>query len=164
MIKQYVFEISAPTTANRVKSFEFIPDKNKGNTFRIKQIDIGLTNRDAIASTDAVGFQITTTKQDEETALLSITSEYEVFTKKLVNTFTQRDDPGDSIEDIGKSLTIKDPSKNMDIVLRSGKKYFFNSIITGQDGADVTTQVKLWAQYQNSDLAEEYSEAHSVEI
>lgn len=148
MYMNYKFDISAPSVADKVKSLEFVPDKTEGNSFRIQEIVIATTNRDAVASGDKIGFQISTKSQDGNAGLYDINSEYEVWTWQKTNVFTQNDTPTDSQDDPDKAVCIKDKTRS-DIVLKSGKKYFFNSIITGQDGADVTTEVKLHAQYQD---------------
>lgn len=136
----FKFEIDAPGTADKVKSLEFTPQFKGKNAFRIEKAWIGFTNRDAEATGDKIGFQISTQNQNEAAALYDVDSEYEVFTwQKEENVLGTN----------GSHQVMNDPSKFIPIetiegtILKNGKRYYLNSICTGQDGADVTTQVKL---------------------
>jgi hypothetical protein len=158
MFEQYKFSIEAPSVADKVSALQFVPDKQKGDVFRIREIKLGLENRDAVATGDKVGIQISTKSRDAEDELYDIDSEYEVFTYQ---------EAIQALGTNGSTVVLLDTTKCMDIPvkvdikLKSGKKYFINSIITGQDAADVITHAKFLAQYENSKNAEKYDSAHS---
>lgn len=138
--------IEAPATADKVKSLEFVPDKDEGKAFRIHKTWIGFPNRDAIATTDAIGFGISTISQNENADLLDIDSEYEVFTWKEIA--LELGTNGSRTREQDSNLCLEVPGIE-GTILKSGKKYFFNAICTGQDGADVSCNVKILGQYIN---------------
>lgn len=144
--KIYKAEISAPATANKVKSLEFVPDKQKGKGFRIEKLWIAFPSRDAAATGDKIGFQISTQSQNENAALLEIDSEYEVFTKSLIENVLGTNGSHQTFDNPEECIPIPSIEGTM---LKSGKKYYFNSIVTGQDAADIVTKLKFLAQYVN---------------
>lgn len=141
----YKFQIDPPATADRVKGAEITPDRNKGASFRIERMWVNYENKDAIATTDKIGIQITKTNQNEATAFLMVDDEFEVFTWYKKETFTQ-DDRG-LAPDANIAIEVEGIAGTM---LESGKKHYINSICTGQDGADVITHVKILGQYTSA--------------
>lgn len=146
--KLYKFEIDAPATADKVKSLLLGLDKSKGNMFRIERAWVAMPNMDAIAAGDTQGFQISTLSQNENSALLAIDSEYEVFTwfreialaeAALVN----------NEESIRKYFEIPGIEGTL---LECNKKNYLNAICTGQDAADVATKVKILGQYVSTNI------------
>ena len=77
----YKFEIDAPATVNKTKSYLLPLDKNKGLAFRIEKMWIAVASLDAIAAADQIGIQFGKLERNEETTFYSIDSEYEIFTK-----------------------------------------------------------------------------------
>lgn len=141
----YKFEIDAPTTANKTKSLPIVPhnDEEK-NAFRIHRGWIGFTNKDAEATGDKIGFSISTVEWSEQADIKDIDDEHEVYSwEKTV----------EKLGTNGNRILYNEPTKFIPLgddiegtILKDGKKYYLNSLCTGQDGADVTTQVKLLGQ------------------
>lgn len=146
MNKLFKFEISANGTADKVNGLEFVPDKQLGKGFRIEKAWISFPDSDAEVTGDTKGFQISTKSLDGDADLLDIDSEYEVYTYKHVVEALGTNGNYAIKSDMNLCIPIPDISGT---VLKSGKKYFFNQLCTGQDAADVECKVKLLAQYVN---------------
>ena len=145
----YKFTIDAPATVNKVKSIEFIPDITKGRSFRIAEgSSISVPDLDAIATGDTMQFQISTQSQSEASALYEISSEYEVYTfAREFGAFTTE----------GNQVIQEDPQKKLimdgidGIHLESGKKYYMNQLVTGQDGV-LPMELNLRGSYTKKDV------------
>lgn len=139
---RFKFDLEAPATVNKVKSTEWTPDPKKGENFRIERGNIAIPDLDAIATGDTIGFSISTQSYNELAAFPTISSEYEVYTWQKEHIFTQNDQGWGENPKIKMELD-KDISG---VLLKSGKKYFLNHLITGQDGA-IGMELNLFGQY-----------------
>ena len=144
MNRRYKVSLNSPTTADKVVSKEFSPDKNEGEGFRIEKAWIQCKNRDAKLTADILGFQITTADNIESAALYDQDNKDEVFTWQEVCQLLGTN---------GSMVESQDDSKCKEIpgiagtILKTGMKYWWNTIVTGQDAADVTTHLTILGQY-----------------
>jgi glucuronate isomerase len=144
--KLYKFEIDAPATVNKTKSYLMPLDKNIGTRFRIRRMWIAVPSLDAIAAADELAIQFhRSSARDELTTLLSIIDENEIFTKKFdfhlaEAALTILDDPSIEIEVPGIEGTL----------LNCSDKNYLTRLVTGQGAAKVT-YVKILGQYENAD-------------
>jgi hypothetical protein len=152
---EYKFKIDAPATVNKVKGLEVVPDSSKGRSFRIEHGAISIPSLDALATGDTVQFQISIQDQNENAALYEINDENEVYTHALKATFTQLDEG--LVPDPQKKIILPDISG---IHLISGQKYYFNQLITGQDGA-LPMYVKLRGSYVNKPFGDDLADFHN---
>lgn len=157
-LKRFKWLIDAPTTVNKVKGVEFTPDSKKGAGFRITNGIMSVPSLDALASGDKIVFQISTQNQNEAADVYSINSEYEVVTYPLEYVMLGTNGPGIWHPDPKTGIPI--PKEIIDgITLKSGRKYYLNMLITGQDGA-ILSYVTLNGQYVNKGV---YNDQHDGE-
>jgi len=144
----YKFNLPAPATLNKVSSTRFLLDPKKGGSFFIEKAFLQIPDRDAIATTDAIGFQISTRDNSDGSTLYEISSEFSIFTWYKKETFTQddrglKDDPSVCIEIDGIKGTMLPGT------------FYLNHLITGQDGA-IDAELVLEGNYSNKVLDSDY--------
>jgi hypothetical protein len=149
----YKFELSASPTVNKVGSTEFKLSPTKGASFYIEKLWIAVPDLDAIVATDQIAFQISTKDQNGADALYDIESEYEIATEFIDFHLAE-----------GSLTTLKDPTKEFELVNFRGvqlpKAFYFNHLITGQDGA-IGCYIKIKGNYSSVVLD---SDAHNREL
>lgn len=159
-IKSIKKTIDAPATVNKVSSVKLLVDPQKGENFRCALgSHISVPDLDALATGDKIQFQISTQDQNEASALYEIDSEYEVYTFARTITFTQRDT--DLEQDPNKKLMLDEGIDGLQ--LASGKDYYLNSLITGQDGA-IPMKVHLRGNHTNNPDADDMKDMHNEAI
>jgi hypothetical protein len=145
--KLYKFEIDAPATAEKCKSLLMSLDKNQGPMFRIEKAWIQCPELDAIAAADTVAFQISLQSQNENSDILEISSEYEVFTH--VWDFHLAEAAITSTIDMNRCVEIPDIVGTM---LECNKKNYLTCMQTGAGAADQTTNIKILGQYVSTNI------------
>jgi hypothetical protein len=146
-LKYYTAEVPAPATADKVADLQFTLDKNQGNCFRIKAIQIAVPNRDTVATGDKLGIQISEQAQAENSSLLDIDDADEIFTYQEVVQTLGTNGPRVEYEDRTKCFNVPMTS---DIRLPTGKKLYLHALSTGQDGTDNNFIFKIQGQYEQS--------------
>lgn len=137
------WDLSAPTTVNKVKGDKFKPDPAKGEWMRIEKGWISVPDLDAEATGDKIQFQISTKNQNEADDLLEIDDKDEVYTFPLEVEALGTNGNIQYIADPTKAIEMKDISGTL---LKSDTDYYFNHLITGQDGA-IGMKLKLLCNY-----------------
>lgn len=147
--KKYNVSLEAPSTADKVVSEKFQIDNDLGNMFRIEKAFVAFPEQDAEATGDQIGFQITTKSNNGAAALLEITDKNAVFT--WLKEYNVLGTNGPQVLNYAASKMI--PIEGIEgTLLEAGKDYYWNSICTGQDAADVTTELVIIGHGVSTDI------------
>lgn len=144
----YKFNLPAPATVNKVSSTRFLLDPKKGSSFFIKKAFLQIPDRDAKATTDAIGFQISTRDNSDGSTLFEITSEFAIYTWYKDETFTQDDRGLDYQPKV--CIPLDDIEGTM-----LPQTFYLNHLITGQDGA-IDAELVIEGNYSNKELDSDY--------
>lgn len=130
--KLFPFVIDAPATLNRSKSYAIPLDKAQGKSFRINRLFIEIPELDAaIAAEDTVGLELSTTEQNEKTALLTAGSNNTLIMKESLN-FHLALIAITSLVDL--KLGLVELQNFRGIFLDCSVKNYLTHLVTGQDG------------------------------
>ena len=144
----YKFELDAPQTVNKVSSTRFTLDQSKGASFFIERAWLSIPLKDAVATTDGFGVQISTKSNAEASALYGIDSENEVITEYFYDVFTT-----DLIRN-GKDAKVEIELPNFSGIM-VGKEFYLNHLVLGQDGA-IGCVLKFKGNYSGKVLDPDY--------
>lgn len=149
--KLYPFVIDAPATLNKSKSYLLPLDKSQGQSFRINRLFVEIPELDAaIAAEDTVGVELSTTEQNEQTALLTAGGSNTLIMKESLN-FHLALAAITTLIDL--KLGLVELQNFRGVFLDTSVKNYITHLITGQD-AGIAMNVVIEGGYTSKDKSD----------